>query len=116
MHLNSCLDHVEEVLSEVKEHKRRSLDQLHIDIVVCGGAANLLSLTLAIRLVSFVIGCIRATSHVGATGLALGLVRLFKDADVETKELSRQKVLDHLVVIKQWFLLKSDTTLQLVVL
>jgi len=34
LHLNALLDSVKKVLSEVKEHERRSLDQLDVDDVV----------------------------------------------------------------------------------
>ena len=89
---------------------------MHIDIVVGGGATDLVCLSLASRVVDFTVCSARAASHVGATGFALSLVGLFQDADVETEELSRQKVLNHLVVIQQRFFLESYATLQLVVL
>lgn len=55
LHLNASLYHVEKVLSEVEEHKWCPLDQLHIDIVVGGGATDLISLSLASRVVGFTV-------------------------------------------------------------
>lgn len=84
LQLDTGVQRVEEILSEVQEHQRRSFDQLDIYHVVGEELVDVAPLA-RVSLVHWR-GAIGAC--LGPARLALATVRLFVYADVETEELS----------------------------
>lgn len=95
LHLDTGLDHAEKVLTEVEEDHWCALDELQVDHVI------------SVEFVDFAWpACLaRFAHHTGAMSalitarFPLRLIRLFQDANIEAEELSRQKLLNDLIIV-----------------
>jgi len=88
LHVDARLDHAEEVLAEVQEHHRRALHQLQVNHVVRIEFVDFAGTAAISRFICLARAVSAACSRLVTLGLALGLIRLFEDANVEAQELA----------------------------
>ena len=113
LHFNAILQHAEEVLAEIKEDQGCSFDQLYVNHIVGRKFADFSLLQTFSLLKSDAL----TVAFVGdvPSRFALGLVRLLQNADVKSKELPREKIVDHSFIVEYGLAFQANPALKLAV-